>query len=95
MIDMEEAKQLVDPDAVIWDGCDEAIIGTGYRCGQKTLFVYDYQTLVNVFVNKGMSHEEATEWVDYNIVGAWAGEGTPIVLFATTTDTSATTTDTD
>lgn len=81
MIDMEQAKELVDPDAVIWTDCDEAIVGTGYRCGQKTLFVYDHEALVTVFIKQGMDQEEAIEWVDYNIVGAWVGEGTPIILY--------------
>lgn len=67
--------------AIVWDGCDEAIVGVGTRCGHDGLFVYDYDLLVELFMAQQMSKEEAMEWVDYNIVGAWVGEGTPIVLY--------------
>lgn len=72
-----------NPEAVLWDGCDEALVGMGYRCGKRMLAVYDYDLLVKVFVDQGMSEEEAGEWVEFNIVGAWVGENTPITLYAT------------
>jgi hypothetical protein len=28
-----------------------------------------------------MTEEEAVEYVDYNIVGSWVGERTPIILY--------------
>ena len=64
-----------------YDGCDQAIIGIGYRCGQQPLYIYDYGALVAVFEQQGMTFDEAEEWVDYNIVGGWIGEGTPIVMY--------------
>jgi len=64
-----------------YEGCDQAIIGIGYRCGQQPLYIYDYITLVGIFQEQGMELEEAEEWVDYNIVNAWIGEGTPIVMY--------------
>ena len=27
-----------------------------------------------------MTHEEAVEWMDFNVVGAWVGETTPIFV---------------
>ena len=64
-----------------WDGCDKAIIGIGYRCGQHPMYVYDYPRLVEVFIDQGMTQDEAEEWVDYNIAGAWVGESTPIIMY--------------
>jgi len=81
MNDVEALLEQVDEQAVTWDGCDDAIIGVGSRCGQNTVFVYDYDRLVQVFVRDGMTEEEAVDWVDYNIVGAWVGEGTPITFY--------------
>ena len=63
-----------------WSGCDEAIVGLGHRCGCDTVVVYDYDKLVDVFIQQGMEEEESIEWIDFNILGAWIGEDTPIVL---------------
>jgi len=63
-----------------WTGCDEAIVGLGHRCGCDTVVVYDYDKLVDVFIQQGMEEEESIEWIDFNILGAWIGEDTPIVL---------------
>lgn len=29
----------LEPDLIKWDGCDKAIIGVGYRCGQHPMYV--------------------------------------------------------
>jgi len=63
-----------------WSGCDEAIVGLGHRCGCESVVVYDYDKLVDVFIQQGMEEEESIEWIDFNILGAWIGEDTPIVL---------------
>ena len=63
-----------------WTGCDEAIVGLGHRCGCESVVVYDYDKLVDVFIQQGMDEEESIEWIDYNILGAWKGEDTPIIL---------------
>ncbi len=68
-------------DAVVFEGCDEAIVGYASRINLEPVVVYSYNSLVAVFVKQGMSEDEAIEWVDYNIVGAWVGERTPIILY--------------
>jgi hypothetical protein len=43
---------------------------------------YDYDKMVQAFVDQEeMTYEEATEWVDFNIVGAYVGENTPLVFY--------------
>lgn len=64
-----------------WDGCEDAIIGEGQRCGSEPVLVYDYDKLVKIFEKQGMRQDEAIEWVDFNILGAYIGEDTPIILF--------------
>ena len=73
--------EMLDDDALIWDGCDDAIIGVARRCSEKGLLVYDYELLLSHFINDGMTEEEAAEWIDYNIASAWIGEQTPLLLF--------------
>ena len=64
-----------------WDGFDSAIIGVGGRCNTDPMIVYDYDKIVDVLVMRdGMAQEEAEEYLDYNVVCAWIGDTTPIIL---------------
>lgn len=44
---------------------------------------YEYPRLVGIFMEQGMTQDEAEEWVDFNLVGAWVGESTPIIMYNT------------
>jgi len=68
-------EDFAEPEAVLWDGCDEAIIGVS-----NGRVVYGRGALVAVFVAQGMTEEEADEWVGYNIEGAYFGELTPLIV---------------
>mgnify|MGYP003132652020 FL=1 len=64
-----------------WDGFDNAIVGVGERCNTDSMIVYDYDKMVKVLVTRDdMSYEEAEEYIDFNIVGAWIGDTTPIIV---------------
>lgn len=63
-----------------FDGLDEAIIGVGARSYGTPALVYDYMRIVNIFVQGGMSLDEATEYVDFNVVGVNLGDDTPIIM---------------
>jgi len=67
--------------AVVFDGCDEAIVGYASRINFEPVVVYSYNLLVQVFIKQGMTEDEAIEWVDYNVVGSWVGERTPLILY--------------
>ena len=67
-------------DLLLATGFDEAILGRGSRCGQPDVAVYDTEKIINILVKQGMSHEEAVEYFDFNIVGAWMGDQTPIFM---------------
>ena len=61
---------------------DEAIIGVAERIGQSAVVAYDTTKLVEV-LSRTMSVDEAYEYFEFNILGAYVGERTP--LFVTTT----------
>tara|TARA_R110000765_G_scaffold66046_2_gene127888 strand:+ start:808 stop:1083 length:276 start_codon:yes stop_codon:yes gene_type:complete len=64
------------------DEFDGAILGLGRRCGQPDLLVYDVDKCIEILMKKdNMTQEEAVDFFEYNIVGAWMGEGTPIFLY--------------
>ncbi len=68
-------------DALLADGFEEAFIGPAVRCGQPTLACYSYSKAADVLMNRdGMSLEEAYEYLDFNVTGAWVGPHTPIFL---------------
>lgn len=68
----------VYPDLLKADGFDEAVIGVVERVGIQAI-CYDKDKVIKILM-KDMSEEEAYEYFDYNIAGAWVGESTPFFL---------------
>jgi len=67
------------------DGLDEAFLGVGKRGCQKDVAVYSIPKAIDVLVQRdGMSAEEAEEYLEFNSIGAWVGDETPIWLEITT-----------
>ena len=62
------------------DGLEYALIGVGRRCGQPNVLVYNYDLCVGEFVKRGMTPDEAIEWMEFNVVGAWVGDETPMFV---------------
>jgi hypothetical protein len=60
------------------NGFDEAVIGVGRRCSQPDLIVYSIEKCLAILVKQGMSDEEAEEYFEFNVVGGWVGEETPM-----------------
>ena len=61
------------------DGLDAAIIGVGARCGQPDIVAYAVEKVLEILVARdGMSYEEALEFYEFNIEGAWVGDQTPL-----------------
>jgi hypothetical protein len=67
--------------AVLFDACDSALIGYGSRVDMEPVAIYSYRLLVQSFIEQGMDEDDASEYVEYNIVGLWAGERTPIIVY--------------
>ena len=64
----------INPDAVLWDGLDDCIIGIT----QDNVAVYDIHKMeLEIMKLQDCTFEEAVEWVDYNILSAYVGEWTP------------------
>jgi len=66
--------------AALADGFDKAFIGVGSRAGDDDIAVYDLEKCVNILVDSVMTHEEAAEYIDYNVLGAYVGPRTPLFL---------------
>jgi hypothetical protein len=76
-----EAIAEIDPDVLLADGWDDAFLGITANHHHETCAVYDYDKIIEIMVVRdGMSHEDADEFAQFNIVGAYVGERTPIYV---------------
>lgn len=68
----------LDPEMLVLDpeGLDVAIIGVA-----DSRVVYDTRRLIEALMEvHEWDYEDASEWFDFNILGAWMGEKTPIYM---------------
>jgi hypothetical protein len=78
----ERAEELImqsNPDALFADGFDDAILGIAERCGEY-LVAYDINKCITNLIGQGMTHDEAVDYFEFNVAGAYVGEGTPIFV---------------
>jgi hypothetical protein len=68
--------------ALVADGFDDCIIGASeYQPGRDALVVYDLDKMVDVLVKRDkMARRDAEEYLAFNTVGAWVGDGTPVFI---------------
>jgi len=58
---------------------NEACVGY-YAKQEGPCLIYDYDLLIECFVESGMTEDEEIEWIDYNIVGAYMGPQNPVIM---------------
>ena len=71
----------LDPEAFLMEPreyYDKCIIGMTYDGGKV---IYDtFLVLKSLMQDQGMTDEEALDWFEYNMLGSYMGEGTPIFM---------------
>ena len=76
MIDKEQLMEiLAEEECLTADGFEDALVGCTY--GANVVAVYDINKMIEVLVEEGMEYEDAVEFLDYNVVGAYVGDKTP------------------
>ena len=70
----------VNPDAILWDGFDEAIVGIS-EDNRAVYNIYMMESIMWRDNKKYITFEEASEWVQYNILQAYLGEDTPVHIW--------------
>ena len=79
--EIDQHLQNIGQSALLMDGFDEALIGFSQRINEPLLAVYKWQRMVQILKNRDkMTYEEAVEYIEYNCIGAWIGEQTPIIV---------------
>ena len=80
MISIREELAALNPQALLADGLDDALIGWGMQATKMPVAIYNYDKCVEILINEGSSQDDAIEWMEYNVTNAWYGEGTPIFM---------------
>ena len=62
------------------DGFERAFVGIGMQFN-RLIAIYDYDLCIATLVDRdGMDPEEAVEFFEFNVAGAYVGPATPIYL---------------
>ena len=67
-----------------YEGYDEAIIGPAMiwrDLEQVNVLVYDAEKIRKILMRDGCSAEEAREFIEFNIEGAYLGIDTPVLVW--------------
>jgi hypothetical protein len=75
-------ETVFDPDNVVLaDGLDDAFVGVGNAFGGTPCAIYDKDKVIGILMTRdGMTVDEAWEFFEFNIAGAYVGEATPIFM---------------
>ncbi len=91
----EEVSENNENALLLGEEFDSAIIGMAERINLGPVVAYDTDKLINILANtmqvdeseledgetiEDKQFELAKEWFDYNIMGAWVGEFTPVFI---------------
>ena len=86
---IESIKEITD-DELTYLGCspeeyEDAIIGVAHRFGAEPIVAYDYDKVLELLAEKFKEESEdpymdAVEWFNFNIIGSWVGDKTPIFI---------------
>jgi hypothetical protein len=85
----------INPDALMCDGFDEAIIGMAERINLGPVVAYSVDKIIEILMKdmevdekdleegesiENLKYQMAYEYFEYNIKGAWMGEFTPVFI---------------
>ena len=74
----EIEEKYKDEKMLFADGFDKAIIGVGH-IQSKRIVAYDAKRCIKILM-KDMTHNDAVEYFDFNVIGAYVGDYTPVFL---------------
>ena len=80
MSTLENLAEL-NPDALLADGLEAALVGYTVNHHHPHVAVYDIDKCVDVLVERdGMTPEDAEEYLSFNTLGAYVGENGPMYV---------------
>lgn len=77
----EWASEAFPEDEILFaDGFEDAFMGVAMQFN-KPISIFDYDKCLTILQNDGMTYNEAEEYMQFNVVGAYVGKDTPAFLF--------------
>jgi hypothetical protein len=68
-------------ELLLCDGLEKAFLGVCYRFGQSPIAIYDQDKILKIYQDRdGMTLDEAHEYFEFNVIGAWVGDRTPAFM---------------
>jgi microsomal dipeptidase-like Zn-dependent dipeptidase len=74
----EIIEQYPDFEFLKADGFDDCVIGYEYNWDGNMRLIYSIKGIIDKLIEQGMSDEDAIEYFEFNMRGAYIGEKTPI-----------------
>lgn len=71
-----ERLEDLNPLAYLADGFDQAVIGHTNK--HPYVAVYDSEKCIAILIESGMTTEDAVEYFEYNVLGSYMGENSPV-----------------
>jgi hypothetical protein len=70
------------PDLLVMEPSyfDSAILGVVTRIGLEAVCYDKAKVISSIMGHDKMSYEEALEYFEFNVIGSWVGEHTPVFL---------------
>ena len=70
-----------NPEAIVVDGMEDALIGLAYRSGVSPVACYDKKICARIVMKENnLSYTDTLEWLEENIFSVYAGVYTPIFI---------------
>jgi hypothetical protein len=70
----------INSEAIVLDNFQDALIGYTQNSFIPNVAVYDTEKCISILIEDGMTPEEAVEYFDFNVLGAYFGENNPIFV---------------
>lgn len=70
----------MNENAIILDDFKDALIGYTQNNFFPYVAVYDMEKCISILIEQGMTMDEAVEYFDFNVLGAYFGDHSPIFV---------------
>ena len=80
---MSNKRELIEEqysEIMFCDGYDDCIVGIVDKFGSEPIVCYDKNKIIDKMIEDGMTTDDAYEYFDFNVIGAYVGERTPCFL---------------
>jgi hypothetical protein len=67
-----------DEEVILADGYEEAFMGIARKFNGVPFVVYDRNKCIEILIEQGLNSDEAEEYFQFNVEGAYVGENTPV-----------------